>query len=73
MSHGQWPHGLAWADNLNGLAALLAGQPAEAHAWADKTVACRDDAACREPANPHLQYQTGVAQVLAGHGLPGRG
>ena len=73
MSHGQWPCELAWADNLNGLAALLAGQPAEAHAWADKTVACRDDAARREPANPHLQYQTGVAQVLLAMACLGAG
>jgi eukaryotic-like serine/threonine-protein kinase len=69
----QWPHELAWAYGLKTLAALLAGDVAQAHTWGTQALAQRDDAARREPGNAQFQYQTAVARMALARVLSAQG
>jgi eukaryotic-like serine/threonine-protein kinase len=60
----QWPHELAWAYNLNSVAARLAGRYADARRWAEKALTHRDLALSLDPSNAHFTYQAAVARML---------
>ncbi len=69
----QWPHELAWAYNLNSVAARLAGRHADARRWAEKAVTHRDLALNLDPSNAHFKYQAAVARMLLAVALSGEG
>jgi eukaryotic-like serine/threonine-protein kinase len=69
----QWPHELAWAYNLNSVAARLAGRSADARRLAEKAVTHRDLALNLDPSNAHFKYQSAVARMLLAVALSAEG